>query len=815
VPDTEALRLSLQFENNRVKAFVFKVDTLRLTLGSFLTLTATGVNLNTSAGADEEIVSFLSLGAEVKIGSTVIGGEARNFAFLGDGTFVTKPGFGVFLTLGGADGASFKWPSWLPIKITSIGITWADIQNDPADFQLILTAAVTGLRGIQGLEFSGSIDGIRIDVGKLFRGEFPIVDIAGIGITVKGKLFGGQLNAGLIGGILKLDATGAMIDSFDTTSPVQDRVFFVGVQGGFEIAGKGGFTIRFALSELGPLGVFITATIPGGIVLEPNTGLAINDFSAGVEFFKTLPSIDQPEELRGPDFQLPVGQSADDWLNGVKQQVVKQYRMIQADPSKDGFSAAFTSPMLITGGAKLFSIHTSKEVFNGEIVLRISTDGKILVIGKLNFASGALSITGRLYADLSKIAAGEATVLFLADIPDQVQLLTIDGRFKMGFRDASGAEATFTVVDPRTGKPYVRLIGPSDGGVAGTGTLNGRSYVVVDIPPGPTGAVLNAASVTDLAPEFKLAAGSGLSLDNTQAPVMVDGKFWYWANGSANGNVNIIWLKETWSYTASDGQDAFYAGGAFQDAEGVWQDEAANTVNVPSFMIPYVDVRLVPSTTGEIDDATLQSFAASGVTLFRKEQSGDVEISRLNPAANSNQKSWISLGGGKVRLFFDPLDSDGIKAGVYTMTVAANAAWQDSAGAASDQDKTFSFTLVNPTAEVVSPVSSTRASVDVHVANAPPRQRLYRRGVPRRAGRFARLRVDPRQRPGIRPGRRGALRRHGDRPADADRDGGRCGRPVQLHRNRHRQCGVEQHRLERRRHGRRKGPRFRRQQNPQ
>jgi hypothetical protein len=68
------------------------------------------------------------------------------------------------------------------------------------------------------------------------------------------------------------------------------------------------------LSELGPLGVFLQASVPGGIVLEPNTGLAINDFSAGVEFFKTLPSIDQPEELRGPDFQLPVAQSADEWL---------------------------------------------------------------------------------------------------------------------------------------------------------------------------------------------------------------------------------------------------------------------------------------------------------------------------------------------------------------------------------------------------------------------------------------------------------------------------------------------------------------------
>ena len=553
VPDTEALRLGLDFENGKVKGFIFKADTLKITLGSFLTLNATDVDLNTSAAADEEIVSFRSLGAEVTIGSLVIGGEARNFAFLGDGTFVTKPGFGVFLSVGAADGASFKWPSWLPIKITEIGLTWPDIQNDPANFVLTLSAAVTGLQGMSGLEFSGAIEGVKIDVGLLLQGKFPIIDIASIGVSLKGKMFGGEITAGLIGGIIKLDANGAEIDNFDTTTPVADRVFFVGVEGGFKMAGVGGFTIKFAVSELGPLGVFISASMPGGIVLEPNTGLAINDFSAGVEFFKTLPSIDKPEELRGPDFQLPTALSADEWLASVRAQVVKQYRAIQADPSKNGFTAAFTSPMLITGGAKIFTIYASKETFNGEIILRISTDGKILVIGKLNFAADNLSITGRLYADLSKIAAGEATVLFLADIPDQVQLLTIDGRFKMGFRNPStGEEATFTVVDPKTGKPYVRIIGPSEGGVVGTGTLTGRGYLVVDLPAGPAGAVLNLNTVTDLSPEFKLAASvTTVTIDNTQAPVIVDGKFWYWVKGEAPAaTVSIIWLKETWSYTA-------------------------------------------------------------------------------------------------------------------------------------------------------------------------------------------------------------------------------------------------------------------------
>ena len=79
------------------------------------------------------------------------------------------------------------------------------------------------------------------------------------------------------------------------------------------------------------------------------------------------------------------------------------------------------------------------------MTIKISTDGKFLIIGKLNFADDNLSISGRLYADLSRVTSGDVTVLFLADIPDQVQLLTLYGKLKMGFRDASGQEVTFTV----------------------------------------------------------------------------------------------------------------------------------------------------------------------------------------------------------------------------------------------------------------------------------------------------------------------------------------------------------------------------------
>ena len=76
--------------------------------------------------------------------------------------------------------------------------------------------------------------------------------------------------------------------------------------------------------------------------------------------------------------------------------------MIKANPSMNGFGAAFSAPMTITGSAKVYSLFTSKEVFNGQVTVKLSTDGKFLIIGQLNFAADHISVSGRLYADLSR-----------------------------------------------------------------------------------------------------------------------------------------------------------------------------------------------------------------------------------------------------------------------------------------------------------------------------------------------------------------------------------------------------------------------------
>ena len=100
-----------------------------------------------------------------------------------------------------------------------------------------MSASISGLPAVAGLKFTGAIEGVRIRPSLLLEGKFPIVDIQSFGVSVTGSLFGGTLDAALIGGIVKLDSTGHMILDGDTTTEVVDRVFFVGVQGGFSLAG--------------------------------------------------------------------------------------------------------------------------------------------------------------------------------------------------------------------------------------------------------------------------------------------------------------------------------------------------------------------------------------------------------------------------------------------------------------------------------------------------------------------------------------------------------------------------------------------------
>ena len=109
-------------------------------------------------------------------------GTAQNFEILGNGTFVTLPNFGIAVILGPSSPLSDISLGPVHISITEIGLNWPNIQTDPTNFILTVSASVEAIQGIDGLSFSGAIDGLQIDIGKLKQGQFPVVGLESIGV---------------------------------------------------------------------------------------------------------------------------------------------------------------------------------------------------------------------------------------------------------------------------------------------------------------------------------------------------------------------------------------------------------------------------------------------------------------------------------------------------------------------------------------------------------------------------------------------------------------------------------------------------------
>ena len=181
-PDADTVAVSATFTFNSdgsFKSFQFSADQLTINLGSFLTLTASGFTIDTGADSTHPMVSFASVGAKVTVGGLVISGEARNFAFFGDGSFHPGANFGVFLSVGSADGGSFKWPSWLPIHIDAIGIQWPATSRPTRRTSCSRSRrASPGSRASTASSSRARSRAVKIDVGKLIAGEFPIIDIS-------------------------------------------------------------------------------------------------------------------------------------------------------------------------------------------------------------------------------------------------------------------------------------------------------------------------------------------------------------------------------------------------------------------------------------------------------------------------------------------------------------------------------------------------------------------------------------------------------------------------------------------------------------
>ena len=305
----------------------FAAATLEADAGP-ITFSGSNITLDPFAigNAKATVFSFKSLGAEVTIKNVKISAKAgaldnETIKITGDGKLSAPSSLFISATLNTGDAGDVGVPSFLPFDLNgSVLLKWDDFANDPKVFTIDLSAETSTNRKVFGkIALGGSVTHLVIDTGKLLAGSFPITSIEQGTITAKGDVFGGKLDAGLLVGVVSVDDKGRSVPS--TSSKVDHRVFYAGIDGSFDFASAAGLTLRFGLTQNGPLAASVQYR--GNIELFPPADIALKSLYGGVEFdAPQLPEVHSPEDLKNAAFTPGVELTPDQWLKRLQRQAV-------------------------------------------------------------------------------------------------------------------------------------------------------------------------------------------------------------------------------------------------------------------------------------------------------------------------------------------------------------------------------------------------------------------------------------------------------------------------------------------------------------
>jgi len=423
---------TLSFQTGDIGHFTFSATTVNVQLGSYLTLQASNINFDTDPASGGDIVSFGSVTATVTAGKVSISGTAQDFAIGAKGSFIAGSSFGVSLSL--TDSSTLDWPSWLPIQITTLALSWPDFNSDPADFSIDLSASININLDNTGLMLSGSVTDAVIDVGLLSQGQFPVTSIGGFSVSAGGELFGATVSGTLIAGVVAVDSSGNVVPAGSST-PVAHRYLYGGVEASLDLAGLGGFTVMLGLSQLGPLDAFVEADVP--ILLDPDSGLALTGLYAGIEFDTTLPMLTSAQQLVNNPALEPLNQlTVQQWQDQLASQVATQAQQVAS-----GSFNVLGEPMVIEGGATIYDEYASTYAFELTAGIMFDTTGKIEATGTLTIGD-SVSLKGAIYVNLSDVTSGQVEVLTYLQFPSQAPIATVYGSL--------GIDVTGTASNPAT-----------------------------------------------------------------------------------------------------------------------------------------------------------------------------------------------------------------------------------------------------------------------------------------------------------------------------------------------------------------------------
>ena len=302
-------------------------------------ITASGVEFTpTVAGSDDPddppLLAAESAQATITVGEFTATGAAGAFSIAGDGSIQGPETLFVSLNFTADEDSASKLnlPSFLPLKSLEGSLEWNDFANQPERFLIGVSAEVEGEIGT--ITVAGGVDRLVIDPFLLAEGKQPVIALDGFSVGASGPLFGGEVSATLIAGVVRLDVEGNILETGEAEADpdeVADSIFYAGIEGSFSFATIGGLGIRLGFSEQGLLQAYFqtfassTPGVPAGILLDPNTGLALKDFRGGVTFNATdFPKVKVPSDLADPIFAPVATLSAQEWREQLRQTVANQ-----------------------------------------------------------------------------------------------------------------------------------------------------------------------------------------------------------------------------------------------------------------------------------------------------------------------------------------------------------------------------------------------------------------------------------------------------------------------------------------------------------
>ncbi len=417
----------------------FMLDKLEVKLTDYFTFSASGINLDTGAGDDELLLEVGELNGTLKVAdllSVSVGGG--HFGITGAGALRALPGFGVWVKDADFNKAmqQLGWPTWVSVTVAELGAYWPDFGADPLDFQVVLSGSIGAMFEDLGLPMNveGSVTNARFDVGELLAGRNPLVGLDAASFSIGGELFGGSIGAEGTLGIIRYDASFQEVT--DPFAPYEGTLLYAGFGGKLGLPGFE-FQLRLGFSELGPLAFYGYADVP--ILLEPNSGLSIGGFRAGVSFYSSLPDpVDEygqldPTMLRSDAFAIPGEMSWTQWSANLRDQALAQ---LQSGASLLGL---FSAPMVITGGGKVFSAYATQAAFAADATVMIDTSGRAMLQADVEFGGGMIEgVKMYLFGSLANIQAGNAQFAFLVDLPGAPRIASVYGYAEILFLDEYG-----------------------------------------------------------------------------------------------------------------------------------------------------------------------------------------------------------------------------------------------------------------------------------------------------------------------------------------------------------------------------------------